>query len=70
MESSALNASNVEKAFLDLISEVYEKMKQRQFEDKLEKFNYFGNDRIRQQAMEELLRQNQNDSMSVDNGGD
>ena len=36
VESSALNASNVEQAFKDLISEVYEKMKQGQFADKLE----------------------------------
>ena len=36
MESSALNASNVEQAFQDLISEVYEKMKQGEFADKLE----------------------------------
>ena len=42
-------------AFHDLISEVYERMKQGQFVDKLEQFNYFGNDRIRQQAMEQLL---------------
>ena len=52
LESSALNASNVEKSFRDLIGEVYEKMKQGEFANKLEQFNYFGNDRIRQQAME------------------
>lgn len=52
MESSALNSSNVEQAFQDLISEVYQRMKQGQFVDKLEQFNYFGNERIRQQALE------------------
>ena len=36
LESSALNASNVEKAFKDLITEVYEKMKQGSYDDKLE----------------------------------
>ena len=47
VESSALNSSNVELAFTDLITEVYEKMKQGQFSDRLEQFNYFGNDLIR-----------------------
>jgi len=47
LESSALNSSNVERAFKDLITEVYEKMKRGEFDDKLEQFNYFGNDRIR-----------------------
>ena len=47
MESSALNFTNVEKAFRDLITEVYEKIKKGHFDDKLEQFNYFGNDRIR-----------------------
>ena len=36
MESSALNASNVEVAFKDLITDVYEKMKQGEFADRLE----------------------------------
>ena len=36
VESSALNASNVETAFQRLITEVYEKMQQGEFVDKLE----------------------------------
>lgn len=40
---------------MDLISDVYEKMKQGAFDDRLEQFNYFGNDRIRQQAIEQLM---------------
>ena len=40
-------------------------MKQGSFDDKLEQFNYFGNDRIRQQAIEQIMNQ-QNDS--VDQG--
>ena len=36
METSALNASNVEVAFKDLITDVYEKMKQGEFADRLE----------------------------------
>ena len=36
VESSALNASNVEMAFKDLITDVYEKMKQGEFVDRLE----------------------------------
>ena len=55
VESSALNSSNVETAFHNLITDVYQRMQQGQFVDKLEQFNYFGNDRIRQQAMEQLL---------------
>ena len=36
-------------------------MQQGEFVDKLEQFNYFGNDRIRQQAMEQqLIQQNNN----------
>ena len=33
-------------------------MKLGQFHDKLEQFNYFGNDAIRQQAIEQLMKQN------------
>lgn len=44
-------------------------MKQGQFDDKLEQFNYFGNDRIRQQAMEQIL-QNQSMNQGQDEGGD
>ena len=55
----------MEQAFKNLIEEVYEKMKQGSFDDKLEQFNYFGNDRIRQQAIEQIMNQ-QNDS--VDQG--
>ena len=56
VESSALNSSNVDQAFQDLITEVYTRMQDGQFADKLEQFNYFGNDRIRQQAMEQLVQ--------------
>jgi len=56
VESSALNSSNVEQAFKDLINEVYDRMKLGQFHDKLEQFNYFGNDAIRQQAIEQLMK--------------
>ena len=55
-----MNASNVERAFHDLITQVYGKMREGEFVDKLEQFNYFGNDRIRQQAMEQQLSQQSN----------
>jgi len=32
-------------------------MKHGEFNDKLEQFNYFGNDRIRQQAIEQIMSQ-------------
>ena len=55
IESSALNASNVEQAFRELITEVYQKMQLGEFDDKLEQFNYFGNDKIRQKAIAQLM---------------
>ena len=52
MESSALNSSNVDMAFEKLITSIYNKMINSDFDDRLEQFNYFGSERIRQQALE------------------
>ena len=43
-------------------------MKDGQFEDRLEQFNYFGNDSIRQQAIEQLINQN-NESFDQNDDG-
>ena len=54
VESSALNSSNVDMAFEKLITSIYNKMINSEFDDRLEQFNYFGSERIRQQALEQL----------------
>ena len=54
VESSALNSSNVDMAFEKLITSIYNKMINSDFDDRLEQFNYFGSERIRQQALEQL----------------
>lgn len=52
VESSAKQSSNVNRAFEQLIKSIYNKMESGQFNDRLETFNYFGNDKIRQKAIE------------------
>ena len=52
LESSAKDSSNVAKAFESLIRSIHSKMKNGDFDDRLQTFNYFGNDKIRQQAIE------------------
>lgn len=57
VESSALNSSNVDMAFEKLITSIYNKMINNEFNDRLEQFNYFGSERIRQQALEQLAQE-------------
>ena len=57
VESSALNSSNVDTAFERLITSIYTKMINHNFNDRLEQFNYFGSERIRQQALEQLAQE-------------
>ena len=57
VESSALNSSNVDTAFERLITSIYTKMINNKFNDRLEQFNYFGSERIRQQALEQLAQE-------------
>ena len=47
VESSALNASNVETAFTKLIGTIYQKLNEGEYQDRLEQFNYFGSEKIR-----------------------
>ena len=58
VESSALNSSNVDMAFEHLIASIYNKMKEGSFSDRLEQFNFFNNDRIRQAYLEQQMAQN------------
>ena len=52
MESSAKDSSNVAMAFESLIKSIHTKMMDGEFNDRLETFNYFGNDGIRQKALD------------------
>jgi hypothetical protein len=49
VESSALTSSNVETAFLKLITQINLKLDQGFYDDKLDVFNYFGSNRLRKQ---------------------
>lgn len=52
IESSALNASNVETAFTRLITKIYNSLHSGKYDDRLEHFNFFGSEKIRSKALE------------------
>ena len=51
IESSALTANNVDTAFYQLISRIHIQLKNGFFNDRIEQFNYFGNNKIRQDLL-------------------
>ena len=61
VESSAKDSSNVAMAFESLIKSIHQKMMNGEFNDRLETFNYFGNDGIRQKALDAFRDQSNND---------
>lgn len=62
IESSALNSVNVETAFTRLITTIHGKVREGHFDDRLDSFNFFGSEGIRQKAIEEQ----RNSEMSMD----
>jgi hypothetical protein len=52
LESSALTANNVDPAFFQLISKIHTQLQSGFFNDRIEQFNYFGNNRIRQETLQ------------------
>jgi len=48
VESSALNSSNVETAFIKLITQINTKVEQGFFNDRLDSFNFFGSKVVRE----------------------
>lgn len=52
IESSALNSSNVETAFSRLITQVYRNLIGGKYDDRLEQFNFFGSEKVRQRHLE------------------
>jgi len=64
IESSALNSSNVETAFSVLITQIYNKLNKEFYDDRLEQFNFFGSEKMRQRHLEiQTAQQSQNDSV-------
>ena len=57
VESSALNSSNVETAFIRLINQINNKVEQGYFNDRLEAFNFFGSKVVREKYQADAQNQ-------------
>ena len=55
LESSALNASNVNTAFEKLVSSIYKALQNNEFDDRLDQFNYFSSQKLKQKVLSEMM---------------
>ena len=55
LESSALNASNVNTAFEMLVASIYKALQNNEFDDRLDQFNYFSSQKLKQKVLCEMM---------------